>query len=104
MELRSRALLIANLAKGAQFKNAATVEDEQQIKSEQEAAANVSEFVKVVDLAQGIAEVLLQLKQLGHFLYQKQVSKVDLSPVVCYSISGDVFVINFNTGRSPNSD
>jgi hypothetical protein len=84
VELRSRALLIANLAKGTHFKNMAVQNqnpDDPQVKNDLEASANVTVFVKLVDLAQGIAEVLLQLKQLGHLLYQKQVSSVNLGLV-----------------------
>ena len=89
MELRSRALLIANLAKGTHFKSVTPNPDDLQAKNDLEAAANVTAFVKLVDLAQGIAEVLLLLKQLGHFLYQKQVSRVDLG-------TGGVHSIPFN--------
>eukprot|EP00026_Physarum_polycephalum_P000019 Phypoly_transcript_00019.p1 GENE.Phypoly_transcript_00019~~Phypoly_transcript_00019.p1 ORF type:complete len:3090 (+),score=490.35 Phypoly_transcript_00019:142-9411(+) len=83
VELRSRALLIANLAKDTHFKNVAVHNqnqnpDDPQVKNDLEAAANVTAFVKLVDLAQGISDVLVQLKQLGHFLYQKQVSTVNL--------------------------
>ena len=88
VELRSRALLIANLSKGTHFKNNAQNQnpDDPQVKNDLEAAANVTVFVKLVDLAQGIADVLLQLKQLGHFLYQNQISTVNLGSMgVCFS-------------------
>jgi hypothetical protein len=87
--LRSRALLIANLAKDAHFKNAVQNQnlDDPQVRNDLEAAANVTAFVKLVDLAQGISDVLVQLKQLGHFLYQNQVSTVNLGLVGVSSFS-----------------
>jgi hypothetical protein len=79
VELRSRALLIANLAKGTHFKKVTpSSEDPQTEKNDLEAAANVAEFVKLVDFAQGIAEILMKLKLLGHFSFQNSVSVVNL--------------------------
>ncbi len=79
MELRSRALLIANLAKSTQFRSKAAATDEAQSSiSEQQSNEIMSDFVTLVDLAQDITELLRQLSILGHFEFQNKTSVVQL--------------------------